>query len=122
MVFLPKEREGVMVPMGVRPGILMGKRSYLLWRLSNFCMGFVDNESKLLLPCCCCCLIEVKHSGTCLRGPWKAFVPHIERGVVSTFWSVAQAPLRLIVSLLGVKRREVLRVETSYMVKGEEKL
>lgn len=110
MVSMPTEWEGVMVPMGVCPGMLMGKRSYSLSRPSNLSTGCMDNASKLLLPCCC--LIEVKYSGTCSRGPGKNFVLDFERGVVSTFWLVAKAPSRLKASSLGVDRREVLGVKT----------
>lgn len=52
VVMPPKEREGVMVPMGVCPGMWIGKRSYSLGRPSNFFMGVIGNESKPMSGSC----------------------------------------------------------------------
>lgn len=109
-----------MVPMGVCPGMFMWKRSYSVGRPSNFFMGVMGNESKLI--CSGSCLIVWKYSGSCLAGPGKYLAIEPEGGVSSTLLLAVKAPSRSKASSLGVDRREVPGVKASYADEAEEKL
>lgn len=122
MVVMPKDREGVMVPMGVCPGMFMGNMSYSLGRPSKlFFMGVSGNGSNPI--CSDSDLMEgLKYSGSCLAGPGKYFCIEFEGGVMSRLWLAAKAPSRSKANSLGVERLEVLGVKTSYADDAEEKL